>query len=998
MNAETSTPATSVHTNPFPGLRPFREDEEYLFFGRETQVDAMVDKLALTRFLAVVGTSGSGKSSLVNCGLRPALHGGLMARAGTAWRMAQFRPGSHPIRAMAHALAADGVLFRDYQAGSLTLPEIIDTTLHMSKLGLIDIYEQANLGEDTNLLVVVDQFEELFRYRQLEAGAQEHANRVTAAAAAFVNLLLEARAQSKHPIYIVLTMRSDFLGDCSQCPGLAEAINAGQYLVPRLNRDERRGAITGPVAVGGAEISPVLLTRLVNDVGDNPDQLSILQHALNRTWARWRNGGVGKGALDLPHYEAIGTMARALDQHAEKAYAELASTRQQQICEKLFKALTDKATDARGVRRPTTLGTLCALADATAAEVTTVIDVFRKPSRSFLMPPAGEMLETDTVVDISHESLMRVWQRLMTWSDEEAQSAQMYRRLADAATRYAVGKSSLWRDPDLQLALDWRDENQPNETWASRYASGFDAVCAFLRDSEAAHVAELEKEEERQQAEIERKARERELEQAKALAEAQRRRADDQAAASLRQQRLVWGLLVVALVALGAAGFGSYQKRVAEEQRGIAQDQRLIAEQQTKNAEAARAAAEEQETAALSYATRAQQQATLAEQNRLKSEKSTELATFQTKRAEAQAKLLTQQGKDLELAVLLARLESIPEANVDAGLQLAAEAARRRLEPETQNGLLKRLFVTAAPRGVAWPPELSEGILSMAISRDDQRLFAVANNRLRVIDLTSGRERASMPLSEYPGFDGDSKRPLLLTSGEKLLMLWNKTASVVDGNTLRVIGPPISDVTAFTASGDGTRAAFLVASQSVRLCDLTTNCKSISEHDDVKDMSPEDLELSEDGKSLVIIQKSDRDTSQIALFDAVSWKQRKVRAFRDISKLAMGVDKDHVHVCTPDALRRYDAFDDSLDETIVRRFAPASAENCRVFGERTVSTHADGVVRVWDSTGTLVTQASARVKGAFQMALGDTTLVAAERGRVQAWNRAGPGRLTRTRG
>ena len=91
--------ATAENKNPFPGLRPFREDEEYLFFGRENQVDAMVDKLAATHFLAVVGTSGSGKSSLVNCGLRPALHGGLMARAGTSWRMAQFRPGNDPMRA-----------------------------------------------------------------------------------------------------------------------------------------------------------------------------------------------------------------------------------------------------------------------------------------------------------------------------------------------------------------------------------------------------------------------------------------------------------------------------------------------------------------------------------------------------------------------------------------------------------------------------------------------------------------------------------------------------------------------------------------------------------------------------------------------------------------------------------------------------------------------------------------------------------------------------------
>ena len=978
MNAGMSATAASVHTNPFPGLRPFREDEEYLFFGRETQVDAMVDKLALTRFLAVVGTSGSGKSSLVNCGLRPALRGGLMACAGTAWRMAQFRPGSHPIRSMAQALARNGVLFRDYQAGSFSLAEIVDTTLNMSKLGLIDIYEQANLG-DINLLVVVDQFEELFRYQQLGAAPQEHANRITSTAAAFVNLLLEARAQSKHPIYIVLTMRSDFLGDCSQFPGLAEAINAGQYLVPRLNRDERREAISGPVAVGGAGISPVLLTRVVNDVGDNPDQLSILQHALNRTWARGRSGSVAAGTLDLTHYEAIGTMARALDQHAEKAYAELTTTRQQQICEKLFKALTDKATDARGVRRPTTLGTLCALADATAAEVTDVIDVFRKPSRSFLMPPAGEPLEPETVIDISHESLMRIWQRLMTWSDEEAQSAQMYRRLADAATRHALGKSSLWRDPDLQLALDWRNQNQPNEIWASRYASGFDVARAFLRESEAAHTAELKKEQERLQAETERSARERELEQTRALAEAHRRRADDQAAASRRQRRLLWGLAVVALAAVGAAGFGSYQKEVAERQS------RIAGERQAQLASAQQKAAEGQRRAAEEKATLARAQAFQAEEHRREAEKLTEVATRETKRATGQTALLRQQQKDLEVALITAQLGSIPEANVDARLQLAAEAARRRLDPEQQDGLFKTLFVTAAPTNVDWPAGFSAGVLSMAISRDDRRLFAVAKDRLRLLELPSGRERASMLLSEYPGFGGKNATPWLLTSGGKLLVLWNQFASVVDGTSLRVTGAPIRNVRAFTASADGSRAAFLLTDQSVLLCDLTTDCERNWKHD-VADLSPGDLELSDDGKSLVIIEQFTHDARKIALFNAEPWEPRKVRAFRDISKLSMSVDAKHVHVCTRDALHRYDAFDNTLDETIVR-FAPAGrAQNCRFFGERTVSSHADGVVRVWDNTGILVTQASARVEGPFNIALGDTMLVAAESASVLAWD------------
>src|SRR5687767_11791437 len=127
-----TTPPAGRIANPFPGLRPFLEDEEHLFFGRESQVDAMVDKLAATRFLAVVGSSGSGKSSLVNCGLRPALQRGFLARAGTSWRMVQFRPGNNPVRAMAHALARDGVLFQHLEPGPLSAKDMVEAALRLS--------------------------------------------------------------------------------------------------------------------------------------------------------------------------------------------------------------------------------------------------------------------------------------------------------------------------------------------------------------------------------------------------------------------------------------------------------------------------------------------------------------------------------------------------------------------------------------------------------------------------------------------------------------------------------------------------------------------------------------------------------------------------------------------------------------------------------------------------------------------------------------------------
>lgn len=470
----------SAVDNPFPGLRPFLEEERNLFFGREAQVDQMIDRLGTGRFLAVVGTSGSGKSSLVNCGFRPALRRGLLGSAGTSWKMVQFRPGGSPVRALAEALAQEGALFQRSPSG-VSLADMVEATLRLSSLGLVEVYEQARVPSDTNLLVVVDQFEELFRYSRL-GGPAAGSYDVGGESAAFVRLLLEAARQKERPIYIVLTMRSDFLGDCSQFEGLPEAINNGQYLIPRMTRDERRMAILGPVEVAKGEISPVLLTRLVNDVGDNPDQLSILQHALNRTWAYWRNQLNRRSAMSLEDYEAVGTMAQALDRHAERAYGELNSA-QQVICERAFRALTDKSTDSRGIRRPVKLETLCDIVGATSSELVEVLAVFRKPSRSFLTPPLRETVHANSVIDISHESLMRIWERLRRWLNDETDAARDYVRLVDRANAYPA-KAGLMRDPDLQTALDFERKQHPTEAWAELYGGGLKKTDEFLRMSE----------------------------------------------------------------------------------------------------------------------------------------------------------------------------------------------------------------------------------------------------------------------------------------------------------------------------------------------------------------------------------------------------------------------------------------------------------------------------------------------------------------------------------
>ncbi|HEX3527144.1 MAG TPA: WD40 repeat domain-containing protein [Thermoanaerobaculia bacterium] len=492
-------------------MRPFEPQEDYLFFGRETHIDELLRRLRRHRFLSIVGTSGSGKSSLVRAGLLPALYGGFMAQAGSRWRVAVFRPGSDPIGHLATALNHPDVCGSSGTGREEMYRAMIEATLSRSSRGLIEAARQAPLPSGENLLVVVDQFEELFRYRSaLHKGSFDEAS-------AFVRLLVEASRHEEIPIYVVLTMRSDFLGDCAQFQGLPEVINEGQYLIPRLTRDQIRQAIVGPIAVGGGEIAPHVVELLLNDVGDNPDHLPILQHALMRTWDFWLKDHAEGEPIQLRHYEAIGGMREELSRHADEAFNELDSEAERALAERLFRSLTEKGPDNREIRRPTRLADLCATAGAPQDEVVAVIDRFRRHDRSFLMPPADTPLAPNTVIDISHESLMRVWSRLCAWVEEESRSVETYRRVAETAALYERGRAGLWRDPDLSIALSWRADNQPNMAWATHYAPGFERAMAFLDASREAAEAK------------------------KAAAEAQRRR-------KLRRTRLFVATLSAAFV------------------------------------------------------------------------------------------------------------------------------------------------------------------------------------------------------------------------------------------------------------------------------------------------------------------------------------------------------------------------------------------------------------------------------------------------------------------
>ena len=531
---------------PYVGLRPYGEQDAVLFFGREQHTHELLSKLeGNQRFIAVLGASGTGKSSLVRAGLVPALHRGALASAGYNWSVCIFKPGDAPLTNLAEALTEqEGWRDSDNRADAVAS---LSAALATSPLALTQLYRQkADRFSGQALLLVVDQFEEIFRYRQKNVDEAE----------AFINLLLRSSTEDV-PIYVVMTMRSDFLGNCVSFFGLPEAINRGIYLTPRLGPDQLKSIVASPLSLVGDEIDPMLVNKLVNTL-EGEDELPILEHALLRMWNRAQ--AEGRTKIETEDFEVIcashdgqvgqAKLVYAIDSHASEIYDRL-SIEQQRSARRMFLALVERR-EGREVRRPQTVKHLVELVGEQEREnIEAVMEAFRANDVGFLLPSVDTPLNNDRLIDISHESLFRQWRLFRQWLDEEEVDVAELREWQRRTARQIEGGN--WLDEyDGERADRWRErvmERGNPAVWAKRYRGSvhYREVNQYIEESlarvqrakaekerqeqearaaEARHL-ELEAEVQRQaakHAEAERLQAEKEKQQAQAFAEVSRRK------------------------------------------------------------------------------------------------------------------------------------------------------------------------------------------------------------------------------------------------------------------------------------------------------------------------------------------------------------------------------------------------------------------------------------------------------------------------------------------
>lgn len=417
---------------PDRGLDVFDVKDADLFFGREAVTDWLLSALRGTqspggpsRFLAIVGASGSGKSSLARAGVLAGLKRGEIDGCQN-WLFTICKPGARPLESLAGALAAtEGVTLGEGLSTNLIRQLIESLRAHPDTLQLTS---DTNLsaGATTNRhVVLIDQFEEIFTQCQDESERK-----------AFIDNLLHASRATGGRTIVLLTMRADFYESCAAHPALFTTISERQFVLGPLTDDELRSAIERPTQMCRGTIEPGLTELLLKDMANQEQALPLLQHALRQLWETAANLN-----LTVDAYKALGGLQGALDKHASAAYERLAAD-ERLICRDVMLALVNLTGPARETRRRVSFDDL-AIQVEHPGDARGVIRVLADARLIVTSASASSPSEfnSDANVEVIHEALIRSWSKLREWVEETRLEAatprgKAKRRLVELADAY----------------------------------------------------------------------------------------------------------------------------------------------------------------------------------------------------------------------------------------------------------------------------------------------------------------------------------------------------------------------------------------------------------------------------------------------------------------------------------------------------------------------------------------------------------------------------------
>lgn len=786
---------------PYLGLDAFGTSKHPFFFGRDELIEKMIDSLKYNRFLAIIGPSGSGKSSTALAGLLPKLQAGAL-HGSKKWRyLPPMVPGVNPLANLARIL-------QPAPASTSRRVQRMADRLQQDPAHILTLLQRAG---DRPVVLVIDQFEEIFTFCKNDSLRR-----------AFISILLHLVETPVIRHTVILTMRTDLESNLVQLPALQTLYERAQVRMTAMKAGELRQAITRPADLVGLKFEENLVEEIIREVLGDPAALPLLQFTLLKLWEnRDRN------RVTWEAYRASGGVRHALARSADAFYDSL-SPREKEIAKRILLTIVEASESPLEVARDRVprLALYSFPGSETNAAREQVDGVLARLEEARLVRLIREQRPEDDQVEIAHAALFRIWPRLVGWLEEERVNKRHRRRLTTMAEQWeALGhdRSALLRGLLLEEALAYDDLSTPE--------------IAFVEASiEAAQEERLEKE----------AARRRELEQARALAEVERRRAAESARSARRLSWLATMLTIVFVVALAAALVAARNSQIAGSNaatavanEAIADRLRVTAESSLATAIAASGAAQaeaslrataeadarEQRRIAEAERDLAQQNALAAEEARLAAEASAAEAALSAQEAEAQSRLAS--ARELAVAAV-DQLGSDPQLS----LLLALEAVNLTLDNNPSNALIAGSTPAEAEDALYRALQASQlqltlsghtdWVRAVAFSPDGTRLATASyDSTVRVWDTATGQEL--LTLTEHSrvvnsiAFSPDGTR-LASAGGDGFIILWDAAS----GRRLGVIdNETVPQAIAF--SPDGGRLAAANADGSVRIWNVNTS-------------------------------------------------------------------------------------------------------------------------------------------------------------------------------
>ncbi|MEA5449576.1 pentapeptide repeat-containing protein [Leptolyngbya sp. CCNP1308] len=411
---------TDTSRCPYKGLEYFdlNDDDPHYFFGREALTGQLLDQVRTSNFLALVGASGNGKSSVLRAGLLHQLRLGRRIAGSDQWQIVIMRPDAQPMKNLATAfLPEDG--------SQLDRAEALGRAEGLLREGGAGLARLVEVAPAPRVMLVVDQFEEVFtRCEDIDERSR------------FFACLMGALQTTGDKLCLVIAMRSDFVGKCLErdYSGLAQQVQQHMESVLPMRPDELRDAICKPAVQVGLTVEDALVTEILNDIQGAPGSLPLLQYTLKELWQR-RQGN----QLVLSAYQALGGINGTLDQRATELYNSF-DPDQQRTVQHIFQQLTQLGEGTEDTRRRVFLDNLVSEPLHPAERVQTVVETLANKDNRLLVTSEvvskGDDLERQAIVDVAHEALIRHWTLLRQWIEQNRDLLRQQRRIEASAVAW----------------------------------------------------------------------------------------------------------------------------------------------------------------------------------------------------------------------------------------------------------------------------------------------------------------------------------------------------------------------------------------------------------------------------------------------------------------------------------------------------------------------------------------------------------------------------------